>query len=62
MHHVDQIRLRGHDGVYVLVGCRRLVKNVFVLAAFHTFSGSTMVGQGEAAFGISTAHDTAGAM
>ena len=62
VYNVDQVRLRGHDGIDVLVSCGRFIQDVPVLAALHPPRGCTVIGQREAALGIATAHDTARAM
>jgi hypothetical protein len=43
VHHVDQVALRGHHGVDVLVGCGRLVDDVLVLVALDAFGRSAVI-------------------
>ena len=52
MHDIDEIRLRGHHRVDVLVGARRLVDDAFVLAALDMRRRRRVVGEREAALGL----------
>src|SRR5438876_5609238 len=62
VHHFDEILLRRHHGLDVLVGRGRLVDHVLVLAALDAFGGRSVIGQREAALGLAAAHRTAGAV
>ena len=47
-HDLHQVRLRGHDGIDVLVGGRRFVEHPVVLAAFHARGRLFVIGHREA--------------
>src|SRR5688500_18122841 len=62
VHHVDEVGLGGHDGVDVLVGHRRLVDHLGVLAALDALGGADVVLHREAPLGLGPAHRPAGAV
>src|SRR6266850_7056329 len=62
MDDLDEIGLRRHDRVDVLVGARRLVDDAFVLPALDMGRGFDVVGHGEAAPRFVARHGATGAM
>src|SRR5690349_19789091 len=62
VHDLDEIGLRRHDGVDVLVGTRRLVDDAFVLAALDTLGRLGVVLDREARLGLAARHGATGAM
>src|SRR5262245_22121665 len=59
VYDIHQVRLRGHDGVDVLVGHRRFVDHAGVLAAFHAFGRLAVILEREALLGGGPRHCTA---
>src|SRR6516225_2565098 len=58
----DEIGLGGHNRVNGLIGCRRLVNDVRILAAFDTGGHTDVVFDSETALGFAAGHGSAGAV
>src|SRR5271157_2493190 len=59
---LDQIGLRRHDGLDVLVGSRGLVEHALSLGTFDPLGGLPVIFHGEALPGLRPAHEPAGAV